>query len=57
MDGGISEETVGSVVEAGADMLVAGSAIFQPGKTEENARGFLKTARAAAADALQAGAV
>ena len=48
VDGGISEETVGSAVEAGADMLVAGSAIFQRGTTEENARGFLKTAHAAA---------
>jgi ribulose-phosphate 3-epimerase len=28
-------------------MLVAGSAIFQPGKTEENARDFLRVARAA----------
>ena len=48
VDGGIAPETVGSVVEAGADMLVAGSAIFQPGKTEENAREFLRIARAAA---------
>ena len=29
------------------DMLVAGSAIFQPGKTEENAREFLRIARQA----------
>jgi ribulose-phosphate 3-epimerase len=28
-------------------MLVAGSAIFAPGKTEENARDFLRVARAA----------
>ena len=28
-------------------MLVAGSAIFSPGKTEQNAREFLKLARAA----------
>ena len=47
VDGGISEQTVASVVEAGADMLVAGSAIFQPGKTEGNAQRFLATARAA----------
>ena len=45
VDGGISVETVDAVVEAGADMLVAGSAIFQPGKTEENARRFLEAAR------------
>ena len=49
VDGGISEETVGSVVSAGADMLVAGSAIFKPGKTEANARAFLAAAHAAAA--------
>ena len=49
VDGGISDETVGAVVGAGADMLVAGSAIFAPGKTEGNARRFLEVARAAAA--------
>ena len=47
VDGGIAHDTVASVVEAGADMLVAGSAIFEPGKTEENARDFLRVARAA----------
>jgi ribulose-phosphate 3-epimerase len=47
VDGGVAHDTVASVVEAGADMLVAGSAIFQPGKTEENAREFLKIAREA----------
>ena len=47
VDGGIAHDTVASVVEAGAEMLVAGSAIFQPGHTEANAREFLKTARAA----------
>jgi len=29
---------------------VAGSAVFAPGKTEQNAREFLKAARAAAAN-------
>ncbi len=47
VDGGISHETVGTVVEAGADMLVAGSAIFAPGRTEENAKAFLAAAHAA----------
>jgi ribulose-phosphate 3-epimerase len=47
VDGGVAHDTVGSVVEAGADMLVAGSAIFSPGKTEQNAREFLQVARAA----------
>jgi ribulose-phosphate 3-epimerase len=48
VDGGVAHDTVGQVVQAGADMLVAGSAIFQPGKTVENARKFLETARASA---------
>ena len=47
VDGGIAHDTVASVVEAGAEMLVAGSAIFERGKTEENARKFLRLARAA----------
>jgi ribulose-phosphate 3-epimerase len=54
VDGGVAHDTVASVVEAGADMLVAGSAIFPPAgehgrsqKTEENAREFLRIARAA----------
>src|ERR1700728_2500192 len=38
VDGGIAHDTVESVVRAGADMLVAGSAIFEKGKTEKNAR-------------------
>jgi ribulose-phosphate 3-epimerase len=48
VDGGIAHDTVSGVVQAGADMLVAGSAIFQPGKTEANAQDFLRVARAAA---------
>ena len=50
VDGGVAHETVVSVVEAGADMLVAGSAIFAPGnlaQTEKNAREFLQLARSA----------
>jgi ribulose-phosphate 3-epimerase len=48
VDGGIAHDTVASVVKAGADMLVAGSAIFEPGKTVANAKDFLRVARAAA---------
>ncbi|HEY4009114.1 MAG TPA: ribulose-phosphate 3-epimerase, partial [Acidobacteriaceae bacterium] len=47
VDGGIANDTVAQVVRAGADMLVAGSAIFAHGKAEENAREFLRIARAA----------
>ena len=50
VDGGVAHDTVASVVQAGADMLVAGSAIFEPGKTEANAQEFLRIARAAAAE-------
>ena len=51
VDGGIANETVADAVRAGADLLVAGSAIFAgPGKPETtvgNAREFLRRARAA----------
>jgi ribulose-phosphate 3-epimerase len=49
VDGGVAHDTVAYVVEAGADMLVAGSAIFGPGGAEANARQFLTLAHAAAA--------
>ena len=49
VDGGIAHDTAASVVEAGADMLVAGSAIFAAGTdATENARSLLEIARAAA---------
>ncbi|GAC1421065.1 MAG: ribulose-phosphate 3-epimerase [Acidobacteriaceae bacterium] len=48
VDGGVAHDTVAEVVQAGADMLVAGSAIFQPGKAEQNAAEFLRLARTAA---------
>lgn len=50
VDGGIAHDTVASVVQAGADMLVAGSAIFSAGNGDAtgNAREFLRAARAAA---------
>jgi ribulose-phosphate 3-epimerase len=51
VDGGVAHDTVAQVVEAGADMLVAGSAIFGPGGAEKNAREFLELARAAEQEA------
>jgi ribulose-phosphate 3-epimerase len=48
VDGGIAHHTVASVVAAGAEMLVAGSAVFAPGRTEHNARELLRLAHAAA---------
>jgi ribulose-phosphate 3-epimerase len=47
VDGGVAHETVARCVEAGAEMLVAGSAIFGPGGAEKNATEFLELARAA----------
>ena len=52
VDGGVAHDTVALVVEAGADMLVAGSAIFGPGGAEKNAREFLTLARDAEAAAI-----
>ena len=48
VDGGVAHDTVASVVQAGADILVAGSAIFEKGRAEQNAVEFLRIARAAA---------
>jgi len=47
VDGGVAHDTVASVVQAGAEMLVAGSAVFEPGRTEHNAAELLRLARAA----------
>ena len=47
VDGGVAHDTVAQVVQAGAEMLVAGSAVFSPGRTEQNARELLRRARAA----------
>jgi ribulose-phosphate 3-epimerase len=51
VDGGIGEDTVEHVIRAGADLLVAGSAIYAgPGnaaQTERNAVEFLRRAKAA----------
>ncbi len=47
VDGGIAHNTVASVVEAGAELLVAGSAVFDGGTAERNARELLAAARAA----------
>jgi ribulose-phosphate 3-epimerase len=48
VDGGIAHDTVASVVQAGAEMLVAGSSVFEKGRTEQNAAELLRIARAAA---------
>ena len=48
VDGGIAHDTVASVVKAGAEMLVSGSAVFEKGRTEHNAAELLRIARGAA---------
>jgi ribulose-phosphate 3-epimerase len=47
VDGGIAHDTVGEVVRAGAEILVAGSAVFGKGDARENAAALLEAARSA----------
>jgi ribulose-phosphate 3-epimerase len=47
VDGGVSLETVGDVVRAGAELLVAGNAVFSKGDIRENAKKLLAAGRAA----------
>jgi ribulose-phosphate 3-epimerase len=49
VDGGIALDTVGDVVRAGAELLVAGNAVFGKGDIRENAKKLLAAARAATA--------
>jgi ribulose-phosphate 3-epimerase len=48
VDGGVHHDTVADIVRAGAEILVAGSAIFEHGNPRESARQLLESARAAA---------
>jgi ribulose-phosphate 3-epimerase len=50
VDGGVAHDTIAQVVEAGADLLVAGSAVFADGRAEQNARELLQMAQMAAAE-------
>ena len=47
VDGGISTETIGDVVRAGAEILVAGSAVFGKGDASRNVQQLLKMAQEA----------
>lgn len=47
VDGGVDLNTVNSVVRAGAELLVAGNAIFGQGDIRANAAALLKAARSA----------
>lgn len=42
VDGGIAPGTIGQVKQAGADVFVAGSAVFKDGKVQENMETLLK---------------
>ena len=44
VDGGIAADTVGKVVQAGAEILVAGNAVFSRGDPKSNAEILLKAA-------------
>jgi ribulose-phosphate 3-epimerase len=48
VDGGVHHDTIASVVGAGAEILVAGSAIFEQGYPRESTRQLLDSALAAA---------
>jgi ribulose-phosphate 3-epimerase len=47
VDGGIAIETVAQVVQAGAEILVAGNAVFGKGDAKANAEALLEAARSA----------
>ena len=48
VDGGVAHDTIAKVVQAGAELLVAGSAVFDKGSAEQNARELLAAANQAA---------
>ena len=47
VDGGVAHDTVAAVVQAGAELLVAGNAVFGAGQPERDARALLAAAREA----------
>lgn len=51
VDGGVAHDTVVPVVQAGAELLVAGNAVFGAGNAERDARALLGSARKAARQA------
>jgi ribulose-phosphate 3-epimerase len=50
VDGGVAHDTVAQVVQAGAELLVAGNAVFGAGHAEQDARALLTAARKAAGE-------
>src|SRR5215469_8308174 len=53
VDGGVHHDTVADIVRAGAEILVAGSAIFEHGNPRESARQLLASALDAANQVVQ----
>jgi len=47
VDGGVAMDTVTQVVQAGAEILVAGNAVFGKGDPKANASALLEAARSA----------
>ena len=47
VDGGVAHDTVAAIVQAGAELLVAGNAVFGAKKPEHDARALLEAAREA----------
>jgi ribulose-phosphate 3-epimerase len=50
VDGGVAHDTIAQVVKAGADLLVAGNAVFGSSAPEQEARALLAAARVAAGE-------
>ena len=48
VDGGVAHDTVARIVQAGAELLVAGKAVFGAGQPEQDTRALLVAAREAA---------
>jgi ribulose-phosphate 3-epimerase len=48
VDGGVAHDTVAQVVQAGAELLVAGNAVFAAGHPEQDGHALLLAARMAA---------
>ena len=47
IDGGVALDTIGDIVRAGAEVLVAGNAVFGKGNPTGNTQNLLKAAREA----------
>ena len=50
VDGGVAHDTVERIVQAGAELLVAGNAVFGAGEPERDARLLLAAAKLAAGE-------